>query len=73
MLIALLAYLAVGLVAGFLAGLLGVGGGMVAVVPGEYAIAVYSPPLDEAGNSVRAQKTIEYVAEATKANVFLAK
>ncbi len=51
----------------------GVGGGMVAVVPGEYAIAVYSPPLDEAGNSVRAQKTIEYVAEATKANVFLAK
>lgn len=48
----------------------GVGGGMVAVVPGEYAIAVYSPPLDEAGNSVRAQKTIEYVAEATKANVF---
>lgn len=51
----------------------GVGGGMVAVVPGEYAIAVYSPPLDEAGNSVRAQKTIEYVAEATKANIFLAK
>lgn len=43
---------------------------MVAVVPGKYAIAVYSPPLDEAGNSVRAQKTIEYVAEATKANVF---
>ena len=51
----------------------GVGGGMVAVVPSEYAIAVYSPPLDEAGNSVRAQKTIEYVAEATEANVFLAK
>lgn len=51
----------------------GVGGGMVAVVPGEYAIAVYSPPLDEAGNSVRAQQTIEYVAEATQANVFLAK
>ncbi|EJB8271740.1 glutaminase A [Salmonella enterica] len=51
----------------------GVGGGMVAVVPGEYAIAVYSPPLDEAGNSVRAQKTIEYVADATKVNVFLAK
>ncbi|MFV7280069.1 glutaminase A [Citrobacter cronae] len=51
----------------------GVGGGMVAVVPGEYAIAVYSPPLDEAGNSVRAQKTIEYVVEATEANVFLAK
>ncbi|KAA1276371.1 glutaminase [Citrobacter pasteurii] len=51
----------------------GVGGGMVAVVPGKYAIAVYSPPLDEAGNSVRAQQTIEYVAEATQANVFLTK
>ncbi|NDO82505.1 glutaminase [Citrobacter sp. NCU1] len=50
----------------------GVGGGMVAVVPGEYAIAVYSPPLDQAGNSVRAQKTIEDVAHATKANLFLA-
>jgi len=51
----------------------GVGGGMVAVVPGQYAIAVYSPPLDEAGNSVRAQQTIGYVAHATQANLFLAK
>ncbi|HCB1501170.1 TPA: glutaminase A [Klebsiella michiganensis] len=51
----------------------GVGGGMVAVVPGQYAIAVYSPPLDDAGNSVRAQQTIEYVAHATQANLFLAK
>ncbi|ECL5981277.1 glutaminase A [Salmonella enterica] len=50
----------------------GVGGGMVAVVPGRYAIAVYSPPLDEAGNSVRAQQAIEYVADATQANLFMA-
>ena len=50
----------------------GVGGGMVAVVPGQYAIAVYSPPLDSAGNSVRAQQTIEYVAHATQANLFMA-
>ncbi|HGE9810774.1 TPA: glutaminase A [Salmonella enterica subsp. enterica serovar Panama] len=50
----------------------GVGGGMVAVVPGRYAIAVYSPPLDDAGNSVRAQQTIEYVADATQANLFMA-
>lgn len=49
----------------------GVGGGMVAVVPGQYAIAVYSPPLDEAGNSVRAQQTIHYVADATQANLFM--
>jgi len=40
----------------------GVGGGIVAVVPGKGAIAVFAPPLDEAGNSVKAQKVIEYVA-----------
>lgn len=51
----------------------GVAGGMIAVVPGRYAIAVYSPPLDAAGNSVRAQQTIEYVAKATQANLFFAK
>ena len=40
----------------------GVGGGIVAVVPGKGAIAVFSPRLDDAGNSVKAQKVIEYVA-----------
>ena len=40
----------------------GVGGGIVAIVPGKGAIAVFAPPLDEAGNSVKAQKVIEYVA-----------
>src|SRR5262249_16317877 len=32
----------------------GVGGGIIAVSPGKFGIAVVSPPLDEAGNSVRA-------------------
>ncbi|WP_165251544.1 glutaminase A [Paludisphaera soli] len=31
----------------------GVGGGIVAVIPGVAGIGVYSPPLDERGNSVR--------------------
>ncbi|GAB3131126.1 hypothetical protein GCM10027289_16840 [Tsukamurella serpentis] len=31
----------------------GVGGGIVAATPGEYGIGVFSPPLDEAGNSSR--------------------
>ena len=31
----------------------GVGGGIIAVSPGKFGIAVVSPPLDEAGNSVR--------------------
>jgi glutaminase len=48
----------------------GVGGGIVAVVPGKGAIAVFSPRLDEAGNSVKAQKVIEYVANRLDFNVF---
>jgi glutaminase len=31
----------------------GVGGGIVAVVPGQFGIAFFSPPLDAKGNSVR--------------------
>lgn len=31
----------------------GVGGGIVASAPGEYGVGVFSPPLDEAGNSAR--------------------
>jgi len=48
----------------------GVGGGIVAVVPGKGAIAVFAPPLDEAGNSVKAQKVIEYVAERLSYNLY---
>ena len=31
----------------------GVGGGILAVIPGQLGLAVYSPPLDKYGNSVR--------------------
>jgi glutaminase len=48
----------------------GVGGGIVAIVPGKGAIAVFSPRLDEAGNSVKAQRVIEYVAKKLDFNVF---
>ena len=48
----------------------GVGGGIVAVVPGKGAIAVFAPPLDEAGNSVKAQKVIQYVANKLDFNLF---
>lgn len=37
----------------------GVGGGIVAVHPGEYAIAVYSPPLNRKGNSVLGRYFLE--------------
>ena len=48
----------------------GVGGGILAVVPGKGAIAVFAPPLDEAGNSVKAQKVIEYVANKLNYNLY---
>ena len=48
----------------------GVGGGIMAVVPGKGAIAVFAPPLDEAGNSVKAQKAITYVAQRLDINLF---
>ena len=39
----------------------GVGGGILAVVPGKLAIGVVSPPLDKYGNSVRGQKAAIYI------------
>jgi glutaminase len=48
----------------------GVGGGLVAVSPGKMAIAAYSPPLNEAGNSVRAQAAITQIAHALKLGLF---
>jgi glutaminase len=48
----------------------GVGGGIVAIVPGKGAIAVFSPRLDDAGNSVKAQRVIEYVAQRLDYNLF---
>jgi glutaminase len=50
----------------------GVGGGIIAVSPGKFGIAVISPPLDEAGNSVRAQKAIADISNALGGNPFAA-
>jgi len=49
----------------------GVGGGLLAVCPGKFGIAVVSPPLDAAGNSVKAQKVIRYVVEKLGVNPYL--
>ncbi|NWG28777.1 MAG: glutaminase A [Ignavibacteriaceae bacterium] len=49
----------------------GVGGCLIAVVPGKFGIAVVSPPLDKAGNSVKGQLAIKYVIEQLKANPYL--
>ncbi|WP_433850830.1 glutaminase A [Brucella pseudogrignonensis] len=48
----------------------GVGGGLVAVIPGKLAIAAFSPPLDDAGNSVRAQAAIIEIERNIGGNIF---
>jgi glutaminase len=48
----------------------GVGGGIIAVSPGKFGIAVISPPLDGAGNSVRAQKAIADISNALGGNPY---
>lgn len=48
----------------------GVGGGIVAVVPGKMSIAGFAPPLDKFGNSVRAQEAIRYIAEQLDLSIF---
>jgi glutaminase len=51
----------------------GVGGGILAVSPGKFGIAVISPPLDEAGNSVRAQHSITDISNALGGNPYAVK
>ena len=41
----------------------GVGGGILAIIPGKLGIGVVSPPLDQYGNSVRGQKAAAYIIE----------
>jgi glutaminase len=48
----------------------GVGGGILAVAPGKGGIAAFAPRLDTAGNSVKAQKVIAYVADKLDMNLF---
>jgi glutaminase len=51
----------------------GVGGGIIAVSPGKFGIAVISPPLDDAGNSIRAQRAITDISNALGGNPFAPK
>jgi glutaminase len=48
----------------------GVGGGIVAVVPGKMAIVGFAPPLDESGNSVRGAKAIHFIADQLNLDLF---
>jgi len=48
----------------------GVGGGLLAVMPGGFAACAWSPALDAAGNSVAGAKSLELLAQATGLSVF---
>lgn len=48
----------------------GVGGGVMGVAPGVFGIAAFAPPLDDAGNSVKAQAAIKYITQKLGVNIF---
>lgn len=50
----------------------GVGGGIMGVIPGVMGISAFAPPLDAAGNSVKAQKAIAFISERLGLNVYAA-
>jgi glutaminase len=48
----------------------GIGGGIIAIHPGKYSIAVWSPGLNEKGNSCRGMKFLELLTTKTKSSIF---
>ena len=48
----------------------GVGGGIAAVIPGKLAVCVYSPGLDEGGNSYAGTRALELFTQKTAISIF---
>lgn len=48
----------------------GVGGGIVAIHPNTYSIAVWSPRLNKKGNSYRGMKFLELFTTETASSIF---
>ncbi len=48
----------------------GVGGGIIAIHPLKYTVAVWSPKLNEKGNSYRGMKILEFLTTQTASSVF---
>ncbi|MFT6388884.1 MAG: glutaminase [Cellvibrionaceae bacterium] len=48
----------------------GIGGGIVAIAPGQYTVCVWSPELDECGNSVLGQLALEKLTTYTRTSIF---
>ena len=48
----------------------GVSGGVMGVLPGLFGISAFAPPIDKAGNSVKAQAAIKFIMEKSGLNIF---
>ncbi len=48
----------------------GVGGGIAAVYPGRYSVAVWSPPLNPKGNSAAGLRALEQLTDLTGNSIF---
>lgn len=48
----------------------GVGGGVMGVMPGLFGVAAFAPPLDDAGNSVKAQAAIKSIMNKLGLGIF---
>ncbi len=48
----------------------GVGGAVMGVMPGLFGVCAFAPPLDEAGNSVKAQAALHHIMNTLGINVF---
>lgn len=48
----------------------GVGGGIVAIHPGKFSIAVWSPKLNKKGNSYKGMKVLEALTTKTQSSIF---
>lgn len=48
----------------------GVGGGIVAIHPHQYTVAVWSPKLNEKGNSVKGMQFLEWLTSETVSSIF---
>ena len=53
-----------------LTGKSGVGGGIAAIYPSRYSVAVWSPRLNEKGNSVMGMKALELLTTETEESIF---
>ena len=48
----------------------GVGGAVIGVMPGLFGVCAFAPPLDDAGNSVKAQAALKHLMKSLNLNVF---